>query len=157
MNDRTRRPNVDMQKLADRIESARRPELIAALRLLTRKQLVDLHAALGKTGASVLNGHRQEQRKGTAPVAHFLKTWTEPFEAVLSGAKTFEVRKSDRTFAVGDILSLREWRPPTSGGVGVYTGRFVDVRITFILSGGSFGLPSDLCVMAIAPTEARYE
>jgi hypothetical protein len=61
---RPRRPSVDLQKLADRIESARRAELVAALRHLTRKQLVDLYAALGKAGASVLNGHREERRHG---------------------------------------------------------------------------------------------
>ena len=35
-------------------------------------------------------------------MVHELKCWPEYFEAVISGAKTFEVRKNDRDFAVRD-------------------------------------------------------
>ena len=43
-------------------------------------------------------------------MTHYLRIAPEYFEAVLSGAKTFEVRREDdKTFAVGDMLILREW------------------------------------------------
>jgi ribosomal protein L37E len=40
---------------------------------------------------------------------HSLKTWPEYFEAQRAGRKTFELRRNDRNFQVGDLLVLREW------------------------------------------------
>jgi hypothetical protein len=42
---------------------------------------------------------------------HTLKVEPPYFEALVSGAKTFEVRKNDRAFQRGDVLELREWHP----------------------------------------------
>jgi hypothetical protein len=42
---------------------------------------------------------------------HELKTWPAYFERLLSGEKTFEVRKDDRGFQAGDELLLREFDP----------------------------------------------
>lgn len=44
---------------------------------------------------------------------HELKTWSPFFEAIANEEKTFEVRRNDRDFQVGDILLLREWDPVT--------------------------------------------
>lgn len=59
---------------------------------------------------------------------HELKTLPEYFEAVADGSKTFEVRKNDRLFSVGDFLALNEY------GKGGYTGRCLIVRVTYILN-----------------------
>lgn len=82
-----------------------------------------------------------------SPTIHQLKTWPAYFEAVLSGAKTFEVRKADRPFAVGDRLELQEFVPGIDGG---YTGREHDCDVTYILPGGDFGLAPDVVVMGLS-------
>lgn len=58
---------------------------------------------------------------------HELKTWPLYFGAVKSGRKTFELRRDDRNFTVGDELQLREWDPET----GRYTGDEVRVVVTY--------------------------
>lgn len=75
---------------------------------------------------------------------HDLKCWPGPFEAVVTGKKTHEVRKDDRGYSVGDTLKMREWSPDTSK----YTGRACRVEVTYI-SRDAFGLPPGLAVMSI--------
>ena len=58
---------------------------------------------------------------------HELKILPEYFEAVCKGSKTFEVRRDDRGFEVGDIIKLKEWTK------GKYTGREITVKVTYIL------------------------
>lgn len=50
---------------------------------------------------------------------HNLKTWPEYFQAVIDGKKTFEIRKNDRDFKVGNELLLQEYDPEQE----TYTGR----------------------------------
>ena len=79
---------------------------------------------------------------------HTLKCWTEQFAEVLSGRKTFEFRRNDRGFAVGDVLDLRDFDP-----VGMkYSGQFELRRVTHILSSG-FGLPKGYVVMSMEAVE----
>jgi len=78
-------------------------------------------------------------------MTHELKTWPLYFEAVFMGHKTFEVRKCDRLFEVGDILILKEWYPESKK----YTGREIARRVTFILQGGQFGVEEGYVVMSI--------
>ena len=40
---------------------------------------------------------------------HELKTLPIYFEEVIEGRKSFEVRKNDRNFKVGDMLALNEY------------------------------------------------
>ena len=85
---------------------------------------------------------------------HELKTWPEPFAAVVSGAKTYEIRKDDRGYSVGDVLVLKEWDPAPDYVVPTrphgYTDRRIRCVVTYKTSGGSWGLPADLCVLSIA-------
>lgn len=69
---------------------------------------------------------------------HELKTWPDYFVHLLDGSKTFEYRRNDRGFKVGDVLHLREWEPlawesgaPTNGR---YTGRQLRCRVTYVLA-----------------------
>lgn len=86
---------------------------------------------------------------------HELKTWPEPFQAVLDGKKCHEIRANDRGFAVGDVLLLREWDPThlTDYEHKRYTGRSCRVRVTYVTPGGMWGLPAGLCVMSIERLE----
>lgn len=57
---------------------------------------------------------------------HELKILPEYFTAVASGIKSFEIRKNDRGYNVGDILRLNEYEN------GKYTGNVHVVEITYI-------------------------
>lgn len=62
---------------------------------------------------------------------HELKILPQYYRAVLEKRKTFEVRKNDRHFAVGDGVCLREYDPLSKNG---YTGRVWYGDITYILN-----------------------
>lgn len=85
---------------------------------------------------------------------HHLKTWPQFYEAVEAGAKTFEVRKDDRNFQTGDVLSLEEWQPfaaASPAGMlssGEYTHRKCEVEVTYTLRGGEF-VPPGYVLMGI--------
>ncbi|MGN6438518.1 MAG: DUF3850 domain-containing protein [Agriterribacter sp.] len=78
-------------------------------------------------------------------MTHKLKTWPKFFFEIMEGRKSFEVRKNDRGFKVGDFLMLEEWNPVTQK----YTGFFEVKEVTFILDGGQFGIEKDYVVMSI--------
>lgn len=85
---------------------------------------------------------------------HHLKIWPGSFEAVMSGAKTHEIRDcSDRKFLVNDFVLLREWTPEVDSngptGNGAYTERQSLRQITYVSVPGSWGLPDNLCVFSI--------
>lgn len=83
---------------------------------------------------------------------HELKTWSEHFNQVFMGHKTFEVRLNDRDFKVGDTLTLIEgdlWGDYPEGKRWFPTGRKLSRRITHILHGGQFGIREGYCVMSI--------
>jgi hypothetical protein len=88
--------------------------------------------------------------------AHELKTWPEQFQAVMDGNKCHEVRSTqDRTFGVGHLVTLREYRPEADGVLAAgYTGREFTTRITWVTQPGTFGLPPDVAVLSLELTRA---
>jgi hypothetical protein len=78
-----------------------------------------------------------------APASHTLKTLPDYFRAVESGEKTFEIRKNDRDFKVGDILVLEEWTGAD------FTGRKISREVTYLLPGDQFGIADGYCIMGI--------
>jgi hypothetical protein len=96
----------------------------------------------------------REQAKVPRKV-HELKCWPPFFDAIVSGAKTHEIRKDDRGYVVGDLLRLFEWSPPEKGErKGTYTGRACDVLVTHITR-DVFGLPSGVVVMSVKLENGR--
>lgn len=67
---------------------------------------------------------------------HELKIWPEFFKPVLTGEKTFEIRKDDRGYRAGDVLVLKEWTKQYG-----YSGREITVQVTYLLSGSPWTLP----------------
>lgn len=78
-------------------------------------------------------------------MTHALKTWPRYFEAIVKGDKTFEVRKADRDFKVGETLLLQEFEPADNK----YTGEQIEMQITYILEGGNFGIKKGYVVMGV--------
>lgn len=60
---------------------------------------------------------------------HLLKTIQPFFNDVSEEIKTFEVRKNDRDFKVGDVLRLQEYNQDRN----TFTGRELRVNVTYIL------------------------
>jgi ASC-1-like (ASCH) protein len=79
---------------------------------------------------------------------HELKTWPEYFHAVRNGQKTFELRRDDRNFKVGDEILLRSYLPDFKGGI--FDGNQLSKRITYILRDApQFGLMDGFCILGL--------
>lgn len=89
-------------------------------------------------------------------VEHVLKCWPNYFDAVERGEKTFEVRKDDRGFQKGDIVRLQKWSRDLGYIPPPGASRFADAAesvhlITYVLTGGQFGIEPGYVVLALAP------
>lgn len=84
---------------------------------------------------------------------HKLKILPQYFKAVQSGEKTFELRKNDRGFKVGDKIILQEYEPFKDGVIkgryGLYTGQELEKEISYILTGGQYGLEEGYCILGL--------
>jgi hypothetical protein len=90
-----------------------------------------------------------------------LKVLIPYYEDIISGIKTFEVRKNDRDFKVGDILKLREFQAfykedyDTEGNLKqgldeqMSYGRDCYAEVTYLLDIIEFGLQPGYVVMGI--------
>lgn len=83
---------------------------------------------------------------------HIMKSWPQFWLAIYNGDKTHDIRsKADRNFSVGDTVRLEEFDPFK----GLYTGRHLDARITYITSNdtpcalSSVVLDRDYCVLSL--------
>lgn len=81
---------------------------------------------------------------------HALKTAPSYFEESAAGIKSFEVRKNDRPYNVGDYAALNEW----SGGN--YTGRCTLHKIVYILSNPEY-CKEGYVVLGLEPCAIRTE
>jgi ASC-1-like (ASCH) protein len=81
-------------------------------------------------------------------MTHELKCHVEYFDAIEDGRKTFEIRRNDRGFAVGDFLLLRAYDPIADD----YTGLDLVVGVTYITD---YGQPHGQVVMGIKKVMVR--
>lgn len=69
---------------------------------------------------------------------HKLKLLPDYFDAVVNGIKTFEIRKYDRDYKVGDTLRLYEFDPEKEEFSKLPKTRTCDVAVTYILTHEDF-------------------
>lgn len=76
---------------------------------------------------------------------HVLKIQPRYFHDLVFGNKSFEIRKNDRDYEVGDKLILLEFYNND------YTGRVTKAQITYIHYGtGEFGIEKGYCILGLA-------
>lgn len=75
---------------------------------------------------------------------HALKTWPKYFEEIISGRKTFEVRKFDRPFEENDDIVLQEYDPNEK----MYTGKECHGKIMYIMADPEF-CKKGFCILGI--------
>jgi hypothetical protein len=90
------------------------------------------------------------------PQEHTLKTWPTYYDAIARGEKPFDVRRDDRGFQKGDVIILQRT------GEGQHNRHEVDYgydlkprfqlrrTITYILTGGQFGIEPGYVVLGLA-------
>lgn len=72
------------------------------------------------------------------------KILPEYYEEVRKHHKTFEIRKDEDDFKVGDVIDLHEWDGEK------FTGRHTNREITYILRDApEYGLMEGYCILAI--------
>lgn len=80
---------------------------------------------------------------------HLVRSWIHLFEAMLSGAKSHDLRFDDRGYRVGDVILYREYDVTK----GAYTGRQQQVEITYITGRGEGQSP---CAVSSAVLHRDY-
>jgi hypothetical protein len=88
-----------------------------------------------------------------ANTTHIVKCWPDYYDAIIRGDKTFDVRLDDRGYQRGDLLCLRWYKigdgykrnETTKSGYEETTR-----KITYILTGGHFGIEPRYVVLALA-------
>ncbi len=93
-------------------------------------------------------GARAQRERGFRSL-HSLKTWPPYFDHIRSGKKTFDVRKDDRDYRVGDLIYFEEYIPDKRK----FTGERHPALISYKLNGGQFGIEPGFCVLGLAPWE----
>jgi hypothetical protein len=83
-------------------------------------------------------------------VVHRLKMHAAYFGAVVEGVKPFDVRRDDRGFQRGDYVLLVETAQLLDGSAWQPTGREAQYEITYVLTGGQFGIEPGYVVLGLA-------
>jgi len=107
---------------------------------------IGLFDAEGNVDGETLSDIRENVPGFTIPVrGHEIKTWPKHFNAVWEKEKSFELRKNDRNFRIGDWLILLEFNPEEVS----YTSRYAIGMVSYILgSTKDGGLKSDFVCMS---------
>lgn len=93
---------------------------------------------------------------------HELKILPQYFSEVKSEKKSFELRKNDRDYKVGDVLILKEFNPneeyetEEDGVYSNFSGEKVLRQVIYVLEGIE-GLNSDYAILGIKPVDSDIE
>ena len=81
---------------------------------------------------------------------HELKIKNEYLVEVVMGRKTFELRKNDRDYQVGDLIRFIDIKQDSKGGLDIYIDEDTLYKITYILKDvPEYGLDKDYCILGI--------
>lgn len=88
-------------------------------------------------------------------VVHKLKCNADYWDAVERGEKPFEVRRDDRGFQKGDTVILQRWENRSTPQCYTKSGSYYSIReitrkITFVLTGGQFGIEPGYVVLDLS-------
>lgn len=86
-------------------------------------------------------------------VVHEVKCWPAYFDAIERGEKTFDVRRDDRGYQKGDVLELYRYKIGhgycTDPIDPLHRRKSIRRRISWILTGGQFGIEPGYVVLAL--------
>lgn len=81
---------------------------------------------------------------------HELKIEHKYLIEVYMGRKTFELRKNDRDYEVGDLIRFIDIKQGIKGDCDVYIDEDTLYRITYVLKDvPEYGLDNDYCILGI--------
>lgn len=87
---------------------------------------------------------------------HKLKLNSSYYDDSATGIKSFEIRKNDRNYKVGDVLELREWVWSALDGKGAYTGNVHWKIVTYILDDSEYLQDGYVC-LGVSPIAEPQE
>lgn len=110
-------------------------------------------AAIDKQSKKKLEHQADNEKMNNLPSdagqnEHDLKLAAMFFNDVQSGKKSFELRKNDRHYKVGDLLNMHEYSE------GKDTGRFIDAEIVYMIEDYN-GLKEGYCILGIKLLESK--
>lgn len=84
---------------------------------------------------------------------HQIKLVQPYVDAVYKGFKTFEVRKNDRHYKIGDLVDFIPVMKTKEGEIIPIKHPITNKRyvISYVLNGGDYGIDKDYVVFAIRP------
>lgn len=87
---------------------------------------------------------------------HELKIKHEYLVEVDRGRKTFELRKNDRDYQVGDLIHFIDIKQDINGDCDIYIDGNDLYKITYILKDvPEYGLDKDYCILGIKKLEVK--
>ena len=87
---------------------------------------------------------------------HELKIKHEYLVEVDRGRKTFELRKNDRDYQVGDLIRFIDVKQESTGDCDIYIDPDDLYKITYILKDvPQYGLDKDYCILGIKKLEIK--
>lgn len=93
-----------------------------------------------------INGILERSKVGRGVSTHEIKLNVKFCDDVLNGIKTFEIRKNDRNYKVGDLIKFLPW-DPSSSKYAIHEVHDKTYKIKYILSG--YGLQDGYIAMVI--------